>query len=798
MPELVDESKTAKPIHKPVNQVWIPLMDSLDKDLVMEQRQGRPFEVIQTLPLSREEPDYGSLVNKLSMKDSATLYNSLIVSRHNWANYVFDAYWSRKEQYGNTAASDRKRDKMSKLCDSKIYAGPHSFDIRLFILKDEEKEKKRLDEIEKRREAKKKAQAVQMPVGGTQPVGVQSGGQMGGENRTEQQSVGAAPVVGSPVVQKTVEQCSNEAAIPPSMAREDGQVDTDTDAQKPGETETSSDKNLESSASKDATPEAVAETESQAEAEAEADTEAKTDAKTEAETEMKSSKADDTTKSTASVEIQKPIPPISRMNNAVTASKPPQISAPRPKLPIPPPQRPVSQARSDIMSSPENHIMISNLNTIARTDPSLNALMKIVASGNATHDQILQFQKYIQKAKEMGDVNGYYKKWQEQQQQLQLQQRLQLQRHNEQIRQQQLNQAKANAVPKEEKLTAFQERYLTDATIVFEFHENTAVRFYLPKNAIVELHEKPETEAKKTEGNEEKKEDTQQQEKQSETENDKGKNDDSESSSKPETAEGDSEATKAATQQTTPPKMPASTSKKQKKSPFVPEIIISFLSIHNQYEIDEFDRLKREEEERVRREEEEEKKRREEEEEERKKQAEAESEQSQKESDQPESPSSAPKKKPHRKAKRWSVTRRSTRQQSQSHAEVKKEEKETEVKRENEEKGTRPAPQYSCITIKLTDVPLRFFPMIKNSVNPQKEVLEYMEEIRKTGKKAEEMNVWFHLDGAKDELLAETLRYNLNRLDYMNGGGKLKGKAMLKRLTERSEIDSTPAKKPKN
>ena len=42
-------------------------------------------------------------------------------------------------------------------------------------------------------------------------------------------------------------------------------------------------------------------------------------------------------------------------------------------------------------------------------------------------------------------------------------------------------------IPDDQKLTAFQERYLEDATLLFEFVENPNVRFLLPKDAICEV-----------------------------------------------------------------------------------------------------------------------------------------------------------------------------------------------------------------------------------------------------------------------------------------------------------------------
>ncbi len=144
------------------------------------------------------------------------------------------------------------------------------------------------------------------------------------------------------------------------------------------------------------------------------------------------------------------------------------------------------------MQSAENTLMIANLNAIARVDLSLNTLMKIVALGGATPQQIITFQGYIQRAREMGPPPhpphllhgtppppGY-------------------------IRGQPYARVGAGFAPlkkppkekkpkpaRELKLTAFQERYLNGATILFEFVENPNVRFALPREFISEVVSEP-------------------------------------------------------------------------------------------------------------------------------------------------------------------------------------------------------------------------------------------------------------------------------------------------------------------
>ncbi|GME90258.1 unnamed protein product [Ambrosiozyma monospora] len=94
------------------NIILIPQLEVIDKELAYKQRMHRPFKVVQNLPLSVATPDYSLLDHPLSVKDSATLCNSLIVSRHNWLYNVFRTYWTRREQYINVL-NDRKRDRMN-------------------------------------------------------------------------------------------------------------------------------------------------------------------------------------------------------------------------------------------------------------------------------------------------------------------------------------------------------------------------------------------------------------------------------------------------------------------------------------------------------------------------------------------------------------------------------------------------------------------------------------------------------------------------------------------------------------
>lgn len=131
---------------------------------------GKIFEIIGELPASIETPNYNStLTHSLSIKDSAVLYNSLIISRNTWIHNmgnIFALYWLKDgtNAYEKSFTGFSIKDKMQKMCDATLFGGPHSFPIRLFILKDEdiEREWQELQEQKKVDKQKKKEDVIQL------------------------------------------------------------------------------------------------------------------------------------------------------------------------------------------------------------------------------------------------------------------------------------------------------------------------------------------------------------------------------------------------------------------------------------------------------------------------------------------------------------------------------------------------------------------------------------------------------------------------------------------------------------
>lgn len=144
---------------------------------------------------------------------------------------------------------------------------------------------------------------------------------------------------------------------------------------------------------------------------------------------------------------------------------------------------PVVRPSPTNLQSIDNTIMISNLNAIAKIDLSLNDLMKEVALGKASEVQITRFKKYIERAKQMGPQPHHAE--------LYFNRGLPLPANFPRPYQARpVVEKKAPPKPKvfnPMKLTAFQERYLHNATLVFEFLENPNVRYIIPQDSICEV-----------------------------------------------------------------------------------------------------------------------------------------------------------------------------------------------------------------------------------------------------------------------------------------------------------------------
>lgn len=410
--------------------------DSDNENEVRPEGPPRPFQTVNGLPVSDDAPEYNILEHALSVADSAVLYSSLMNSRRGYTNgAAFDLYWSkgRTKQENEISA----RDRMNKLTDCRMEIGPHTYDVRFFILKDDEIEKKREQEKEQKKEkriANKKVREEQQKIRELKKQGVAVPQASKDANEDKKDNLTENGREGEKVEQEEeetdeigenegtpTEELNDEEAPADEVDNEETPTNNVQDKEPPVDNEEeSNDGQSEGAASREAT----------------STTEKDTSPK-------KSNQLDSGT-------AKRPVPPLQPPNKQSSTQEP-------------------TTSSNDMMQTPESQMMIANLNAIARADPSLNTLMKIVASGSASQAQIKEFQGFIQKAKSMGPTPYFKQAF-----------------PNYEKDKKKEKPAKKAKPPREKLLTTFQEKYVNGADLVFEFSENPNVRYELPKDCIVE------------------------------------------------------------------------------------------------------------------------------------------------------------------------------------------------------------------------------------------------------------------------------------------------------------------------
>ncbi|KAF3993415.1 hypothetical protein FT663_00438 [Candidozyma haemuli var. vulneris] len=509
----------------------------LDKQIV------RPFETVEGLPISYNKPPHGHyedvLKNPLTMKDSAVLYNSLIRSRNTYVFHapMFKLYWVKQTAYAKKLAEMEKgpqpskeretrrrfakatsnsleaktrtpilsgdvnaRDVMSKLSEATLSLGPHSMEIRIFIAKDARSEKsKAFSEISQvsdgsdllmKKEPPAPAPApAPAPVPNAAPNAAPAPSQPTSSGSPPAADPGTTPPSAVPNPNSTPG-VTNTAATPSSTPSNSEAAETkkeDAKSQSPPKAAASPENNKSSEKPQEA-KEAPADTQKDVKEEDGSSKEGAKEA-------PKADEKESTTDATSSKPSPAPTTAQSPPGPPATSSSPtpgpsaggtqPTAASPAPgappggppgSFPRPPPPRAVD------MTTVDNAIMISNLNAIAKIDLSLNDLMKVVAKGTASEAQINLFKRYIERAKQMGPQPHHAE--------LYLVRGLPLPPNFPRP-----YSAKPFAPPRPPKpkfnnpmkLTAFQEKYLYNATLVFEFLENPNVRYVIPRDSICEV-----------------------------------------------------------------------------------------------------------------------------------------------------------------------------------------------------------------------------------------------------------------------------------------------------------------------
>ncbi|KAK9388904.1 hypothetical protein V1515DRAFT_578654 [Lipomyces mesembrius] len=162
---------------------------------------------------------------------------------------------------------------------------------------------------------------------------------------------------------------------------------------------------------------------------------------------------------TAAQQLTHPIetPP----HDPVTIQQPPSRSEPPKTSPKPPSKHP-------------NEELIDRLHALARQDPQFGELMKSVASGKASADEVRRFQVYIAQSRQVENAAGSYSSPSTSASYFQTSKDKPTNNSGTTVK------LKSDMKKKEREL-------LRDQTLVFEFKENPTDRFLFPKESLVKL-----------------------------------------------------------------------------------------------------------------------------------------------------------------------------------------------------------------------------------------------------------------------------------------------------------------------
>lgn len=506
----------------------------LDKQIV------RPFETLEGLPISYNKPPHGHyeevLKNPLTIKDSAVLYNSLIRSRNTYVFHapMFKLYWVKQTAYAKKLAEMEKgpqpskeretrrkfakatsnsleaktrtpilsgdvnaRDVMSKLCEASLSLGPHSMEIRIFIAKDARSEKsKAFSEISQVSDGSdllmRKSSPPPPPPPASDPASSATASSATASSLHPEQSPMGAPVASSATTTSPTASAPSAMSAPPTNPSQPPSTESSVPSSTPPPSKVVEEKedshNISSTQSSRMVPDkdtsiepskAEGSTQESKPSQPKGDTDQHPKDEADKKNTAKSSSPPNTRGTAAPTSSASTTDaPSNPAGSGAPQAKTPQAGPPKPSgaYPRPPPPRTVD------MTSVDNAIMISNLNAIAKIDLSLNDLMKVVAKGTASEAQINLFKRYIERAKQMGPqphhAELYFVRG------LPLPLNFPRPYVAKQFVQPRPPKPRFNNPMK---LTAFQEKYLHNATLVFEFLENPNVRYVIPRDSICEV-----------------------------------------------------------------------------------------------------------------------------------------------------------------------------------------------------------------------------------------------------------------------------------------------------------------------
>lgn len=452
-----------------------------------------PYDSEKGIPITETIPDITLLEDPLSVKESFSLSHSLAQSRNKWLSGVmFTKFWTRPPRGRKLAEGEvNAREKMAKLCECLMAIGPHIFDVKLFIVKDESKDEPEKTEGGGDLETKKDQTADTTEQHSTE--GAEKSEEKVDVEETANKEVSLKQEIES-------EPSANPSALPDTEPpNTNTQSDTISTAAEPAQISESPVPETDDTPSK--SPEPVSNQPLQP--------------------------TEDIPAPSATEPLNSPPPPVNEpepmpqqstspdknSNEPEVASTETSQSQTQPQDPNMSPsqdpqlQRSPTPTAASVASNPNNMATIMKLQAIARIDRSLNSLMKIVASGNATSEQITAFQAYINRARsmELEDIPRFFKPVPEpdgaggalettgkgkgkkkdggprkpgKQRGRTATKYQKKNKDGEGAKKKNPNKPKNSYIPK---------KLQKKVTIVFEFKDNPADRYIIPKNSVIEI-----------------------------------------------------------------------------------------------------------------------------------------------------------------------------------------------------------------------------------------------------------------------------------------------------------------------
>ncbi|KAK9322350.1 hypothetical protein V1517DRAFT_323530 [Lipomyces orientalis] len=370
--------------------------------------------------LVHEQPtNYSLLDDPVGFDKTEALAVSLQRSRRTWlTGCMFEKFWTRPQRGRKLADGQyNARDKMAKLCECKAQIGPHFFELRLFTVKVESSTKDHVSTMAM------PATSKDSNTNATTSCSSMSSGTLvavPGELPAMKSFSIKAPITDAPTTsQKQIGPAPIESLATSSQATEQ---ETGTLAQR-------------HTSSMETQP--LASTESE-----------------QCSTPGQTTQLDSNTAPPLSQPMQ-PSP-----QDPVTIQQSTSKPEPSKCSPKPPPKHP-------------NEELIDRLHALARQDPQFGDLMKSVASGKASADEVRRFQVYIAQSRQADGGPGSQRTASTSVPPLQSS-------HNPTIH------SETPVKPRSD-LKKMERELLRDQTLVFEFKENPTDRFLFPKDSVVRL-----------------------------------------------------------------------------------------------------------------------------------------------------------------------------------------------------------------------------------------------------------------------------------------------------------------------